>query len=78
MEKERKRSEKARNKKDEGGGGGDMDYNDEYDGMLCLNEREWERYRESDVWDIPAPSGRGKKSCMSREEWMELHGSYGY
>jgi len=77
MEKERKRSEKERKKKEEEGVE-DADYDEQYDGVLCLNEREWERYRESDVWNLPFPSGRGKKSCMSKEEWMKRHDAFAY
>ena len=79
MEKERKRLEKERNKKDDPADGDEPYYDDEeYNDMLCLNEGEWERYRNGDVWDIPFPSMRGKQSCMSREEWMKLHDAYAY
>jgi hypothetical protein len=79
MENERKRLEKERNKKDDAADGDEPYYDDEeYGDLLCLNEREWELYRQRDVWDIPSPSMRGKKSCMNREEWMELHDAYKY
>lgn len=75
-EKERMRMEKRRKKREEEGREMD-DYEDDYrDGVLCFDEREWERYLGRGVYELPELRGRGKKECMSREEWMELHDAH--
>ena len=76
-EKERRRREKRRKKREEEGREMD-DYEGDYsdDGVLCFDEREWERYLKRGVYDLPELRGRGKKECMSREEWMELHDAH--